>query len=197
MSFVSVVARKDFITIVSDGQVTGSDGTAIKDDYQKFIQIGNNAFLAFAGTQQIFEMLTKDCKSIFDLYINDFSKLVGFYTTIFNQSGLKELYETRGFKAILAFGGKNNSGEIEFYTVHSKDSVFRNYKPVLMSDIKYAFLHNGKSEVNPNDIFTQSLSLSGVNTAEQILTAQKILNYKISLADSDVNNKTFELVIRS
>lgn len=197
MSFVSVVARKNFITIVSDGQATGSNGTVIKDDYQKFIQIGNNAFLAFAGTQQICEMLTRDSKSIFDLYINDFSKLVGFYTTIFNQSGLKELYETRGFKAILAFGGKNNNGEIEFYTVHSKDSVFRNYKPILMSDIKYAFLHSGKSEVNPNDIFTQSLDLSGVNTAEQILTAQKILNYKISLTDSDVNNKTFELVIRS
>jgi hypothetical protein len=65
MSFVSIAAKHDYISIVSDGRIT-TDGVASKEDFQKF-EIYNSSFIAFTGHENyclafkdfILDLLTK------------------------------------------------------------------------------------------------------------------------------------------
>lgn len=66
MSFVSVLGREKFLCVMSDGKLLGENNEILQEDYQKFINIGNSAFIAFAGSQGACEELSVQMLPYFD-----------------------------------------------------------------------------------------------------------------------------------
>lgn len=49
MSFISVLAKEEYLTIMSDGQVTKENGDILFNNFQKFKMVNENQFIAITG----------------------------------------------------------------------------------------------------------------------------------------------------
>ncbi|MEK4006480.1 hypothetical protein [Paenibacillus sp. FSL H3-0333] len=190
MSFVSIVARENFINVMSDGRVTGSNDEVVDEEYQKYVS-NDKSFIAFAGTLETCEMVVRDIKEIvFDNkdYVGAIYVLLG----VFKQIKLEE----KGMKVMMALGGVNKIGEIEFYTVDSIKKEAQTYIPK-DDDIAYAFLNNTEHEdVTLKSEFIGILKETGFDTPSKSIQAQRLMNNNVADRDKSVNKKTFRAVIK-
>lgn len=188
MSFVSIIARADFITVMSDGCVTDNSGV-VQEDYQKFVQITPELFLAFTGHAPAGELLLKAFEQ------TEFDKLaprLNFDQVFFIIKNLIEnIFHNSKLKILLAFGGRNRNGEIEAYYINSIDMQTGHYVPK-GNQINTILLGNS---TELNGLLKQFLATTGDSTPKQILAAQKLLNDHVAVGDPSVNTTTFELII--
>lgn len=192
MSFISAIASQDFITVVSDGQVT-YEGKVIKEDYKKFRKINNDQFIAYAGAKEICEKFAEHLKfsasQRYDL------KLVA--EDLF--STIKSITPYERFKTSFIIGGISENNEIEFYTL-SNNPLEEKVKSYLShgDGVSYGFLSNEENEdkINLENTLISHLSKTGFNTPNKCIRAQKMLNADVEKIDPTVNRRTFELIIR-
>ncbi|WP_239613888.1 hypothetical protein [Cohnella mopanensis] len=194
MSFVSVLARESFLCVMSDGQVTNLDGvTIIQEDFQKFTSLmDGRAFIAFAGTKDLCEMIIRDTQ----LKDRNFSAWKDLFLLVFKALNLTELHKTHNYKVMLAFGGINESDEIEVYSISSIDKNILHQKPK-GDNTDYSFLNNTS---HSNEFWEKKLielfRETGYNTPSELVSAQKLLNNFVADNENSVNKKTFKLVIK-
>ena len=190
MSFVSVIAREDFITVVSDGQVSRGN-MVVQSDYKKFTKISDKQFIAFTGTKEFCEGLVNEIE--------------------FNRNGLHNLYNIvenldknirtipcQSYVVMFAVGGVGESGNIEFHTINNNPSEsIRSFSPK-GDGLSYAFLHNGdlSSKINLQSKLIEYIGRIGFNTPNKCIRAQKLLNSDVAKIDDTVNNVTFDLTIK-
>lgn len=188
MSFISVVAMETFITVVTDGQVTRGY-EIIDNNFKKYRKISNKQFIAFGGAKEVCESLVNHLEFIgdnnYDLHVlaNDL------YETVKN-------IPFGPIKTMFAIGGVNNNGEIEMFTLNNdpKDTL-RIFSPK-GTDLSYAFLSSNVDDNVIYEKFVQLLSITGFNTPNKCIKAQKMLNQFVSSIDHTVNRITFELRIK-
>lgn len=193
MSFVSVLARENFLTVVSDGRVQGPDLLPMQEDYRKFIQVDSGFFVAFAGHKE-------PCERFIDKS--------GLSRTSSRDLGLvsqrtKNLLLTHPYKnskILLAFGGLNTLGEIEFATFSTLEPEIRFFQP-RGDDLSYAFLNNSSLKTtNLAGRLEKYLLLAGIGkgieSPDQLINAQVMLNNFVANLDSSVNTTTFTLSIQ-
>ncbi|QWU17811.1 hypothetical protein SAMN04487895_105229 [Paenibacillus sophorae] len=192
MSFVSVLGRRDFLCVMSDGTLIGDNNEILQEDYQRFINIGNQAFIAFAGSQGPCEELSVQMLPYFDVK-TDFSAINNALTDFFNTDDLNQ----REVKVMIAFGGINLDGNIEFFTVDSETNKSERYFPE-GEDIKFCFLRSGDTltDLNVKGKMIELLRTTGANTPTECVSAQKLLNDYIADHDAEVNKKTSRMVIK-
>lgn len=192
LSFVSIVARENFISIMSDGRVTGASGIPIQEDYQKFTVFDKSAFIAYAGTKDICETIVRDYEGFFRWNIYDFSMWVKELQELFRTAD----FESQGLKVNLGFGGVNQDEKIEFHALSSSDLRLQSFFPV-KDDISFAFLNNTTlGDQIFNEKFVEFLKVTGFETPTNVIQSQKLLNNYVSQNDNTVNTKTFREVIR-
>ncbi|BCG58441.1 hypothetical protein [Paenibacillus sp. URB8-2] len=192
MSFVSVLGREKFLCVMSDGKLLGENNEILQEDYQKFINIGNSAFIAFAGSQGACEELSVQMLPYFDEK-TDFSAINNALIDFFNAEDPNQ----RDVKVMIAFGGINLEGHIEFYTIDSKTNKSEKYFPE-GEDIKFCFLRSGDflNDLNVKGKMIELLRTTGVNTPTECISAQKLLNDYVADHDTSVNKKTSRMVIK-
>lgn len=192
MSFVSIIAMNKFITVMSDGQVTKTEtGEVLQEDYQKFRKISPNQFIAYTGVKEFCEGLANQIpykKSAHDL------------EDITNQiASVTQLPELKAHKIHFGIGGIDSNGDISFYTIQNQSEPAVNfYKPIKDDDINYAFFESGHLSA-PEKMETkliECLKITGYNTPNKCLRAQKLLNDYVADNDSTVNKKTFSITIK-
>ncbi|AXC53664.1 hypothetical protein ABEX91_11155 [Bacillus subtilis] len=191
MSLVSIIARENFITVMSDGRVT-SDGEIVQEDYKKFIHLNKDMFFAFAGQKEPCEFIAQWAKEYCKNYglekmalsINDF---------VINNKLDK-------FKVLAGFGGVD-SKRIKFFTYNSLEKTTEKYIPEgdKLENTHYAFLHNSNDEDNDfklEEILAYNINKYGFNTPNKCLKAQKDLNDIVASKSFGVNKVTFDLTIK-
>ncbi|GIN86986.1 hypothetical protein J6TS2_33720 [Heyndrickxia sporothermodurans] len=189
MSFVSIIVRKNFITVMSDGQVT-QEGEVIRNDYQKFKKISPHQFIAYTGAKEICEQIVNQVPFTNNNYhLFNIAKQI---ESVINESKFDN------FRLFFAVGGIEIDGNITSFTIeHGSSRNFKELVPKDKDDICYAFLN---SEVLDSINLEEKLILffrrTGFNKPEECLQTQKLLNDFVEGLDSTVNNKTFSLTIK-
>lgn len=59
MSFVSIVVSSEFVTVMSDGRVSGENNTVLEENYKKFKKISPKQFIAYVGSRAICEHIVE------------------------------------------------------------------------------------------------------------------------------------------
>jgi len=184
MSLVSIIAKKNFLCIASDGRAIRKEQEIIDEQYKKFRLPNPNCFIAYTGNKEASELFLK-VSTLYDLYVRDYSKLA-----VRVQSILLNPPFSR-FKILLAFGGINPDNIIEFYSMSTLQPNILHFKPD-GSDISYAFLNNSSiEEPELKKILLKYLQIHGVNLPDQISKTQIEINNIIADRDFSVNKNVF------
>jgi len=187
VSFVSIVCRSGFLSIMSDGRVS-NNGVSIREDYQKFLLPRPDFFIAFAGQQQPCEAFINDSglssSNTFD------------YHTLAADIHRKLLTPPYcNYKILLAFGGRTAKGSLEFCTFSTLEPEIQVFSPS-SNQISYAFLNN--SEIDDTILqpeLVKYLTEIGCDAAEKVKTAQETLNNYVAEIDTSVNTTVFSAII--
>ncbi|WNF35251.1 hypothetical protein RJD24_12325 [Bacillaceae bacterium IKA-2] len=193
MSFISIVARDKFITVVSDGLVVDlNTGIEKEQDFKKFSKIAQNQFVAYAGNKGVGEAIAETLPYTTKLYrLDEVSAMI-------HRRVLREIPVDQA-SILVAIGGVSDLGFIEFHTFSNNPEIqLTTYQPK-GDDIMYCYLF-GRNVVYDDKqldaVFHNSLRKIGINTPNKIIKAQKELNHYVSDRDKTVNNRTFDLDIK-
>lgn len=190
MSFVSIIASPNFITVMSDGQVT-RDGVVIKDDYPKFKKISPKQFIAYTGVKEYCEEIVNQVPYTPKMYnLADITNQIE--RVVIDPNLVKH-------KLHFGIGGVDVNEDVVFYTVENqKERIVNYFKPKNIDDINYAFFESGHAniQINLSIKLIEYLRTTGFNTPSKCLKAQKLLNDFVASKDETVNNKTFYLSIK-
>lgn len=192
MSFVSVFAMPDFITVMSDGLVSDEEtGKELEKGYQKFHLIGPKQFMAYTGLRARADM---------------FKKIVPFKKEGYNllplmeelKEGIDANVSPESEKISIVVGGIENE-EVIFYTFNNIVGQLIPYSPG-SDGMSYAFLESSHITTENHqylDIeFRKFMVGNGFNTPNKALKGQEFLNSLVEKIDPTVNKKTFGHPIR-
>jgi hypothetical protein len=188
MSFVSVVARENFVTVMSDGRVQNND-EIVREDYQKFVQITPDLFFAYTGHQPVGEGILKALENngCYELF-----KTLNFsLVNMIIRTTIEAVNQSNKFKLLVAYGGRNTNGEIEVFYANSIDMQSGHYLPK-GDAINVICLGNG---IGTGALLEQLLFQTGSTTPQQILSAQEMMNNYVVTHDPSVNTTTFQMII--
>lgn len=187
MSFVSIIATENFLNIVSDGRVTGENKVVLQEDYRKFISPTRDFFVAYAGNKEPCEAFVYE-SGLLSPNLTDMNT----FTSTIAEKLQSEKY--RGFKILLAFGGKVGDC-ISFATFSTLEPKIQFFTPK-NDDICYTFLNNSSAvTVELETKLIEALRCTGYDTPEKTIEAQTILNNFVAGMDDSVNCNTFPLTI--
>lgn len=169
---------------MTDGRVTGPNGEIFQEDMKKYKEISPKQFIAFAGHKGICE----DIVNMIDFTENyyDMLDIANQIFTIIKQEKYKNV------DLLFAIGGLQVT-EIFFCAVDNKNGVFL-FKPIDDEEPLYIF-NNPREDIDLEEKFQKLRELTGDNTADSCLKAQKLFNDFVAGIDVTVNTTTFELTI--
>lgn len=192
MSFVSVLANTELLTLVTDGRVSDQSGNSIQENYKKFKKISDKQFIAYAGSKQPCEAIVEQISFTDNIY--DLSQVSNeIYKAITENEELKK------FNLLFIVGGINQYNQIEFYCINANEDQLEHYKPSSETEFKYAFLYNNNDDNVELDIENKIVELKqrhGTSSINKLLRIQKDLNNYVAEHDPSVNKITHELKLR-
>lgn len=189
MSFVSVFAMENFITVMSDGLVTNEESKTLADQrFKKFKKISPNQFVAVAGNQGV-------AQAIFDLFESQSSEydLWELTNTIRDQI-LKEITIDKANCLVVLGGIRNN--EIIAYSFSNDPNKEINKLQPKGNDSTYMCLSSDLNEIDPFEEMEKLLRRAKPKTPSAALKIQEELNTLIATYDSSVNRITFKMAIK-
>ncbi|MFJ7918100.1 MULTISPECIES: hypothetical protein [unclassified Lysinibacillus] len=185
MSFISVVAMENFVTVVADGrQINSETKEVISEDFLKVRGINDKQFIACTGNVGVAEDL--------------FSKFSGdlFYDLKNNaeliRDELVKKIDLKLAKCQVVLGGRSHLNEIALYTFSNDPSLtVVEYKPkaselsciTLSSD---ELLNKG---FDANDTFEKIYRDRNIQSIEDVIRVQVELNDIVSDLDISVNKE--------
>lgn len=195
MSFVSVIAKSKFISIMSDGREyikAGSKFITINESYQKFRILSEQNFIAFTGTKELAEKIIRDFGIENKKSIN-WKKFGSDLISILKQ----DLYKSNNLQ--FTFGGKLLNSRLGFYTTGSTNHTLTLNECITETDIIYS-LHtssNFQKHLDINNMFIDCYKrANGLSEIEKIKNTQHSLNKMVSEVDDTVNNNIFYFLIQ-
>ncbi|OKP91312.1 hypothetical protein [Paenibacillus sp. P32E] len=199
MSFISVVATEKFVTIMADGRVVNMDsGEIIEENFIKYLQVNEKAFIAFTGTKDTGEAMAETiARRIIEG--EDFAKI--HQILIGTIESLKEII-TDSRPVSIAFGGFNKEGEAELRSYASKSKQTLQFKPK-GHEFATTLMTGANSSLDEKDLhvvfegFMREAMHGNIDPSpSQIIQAQKLMNKYVSERDYTVNNITSRLVLK-
>lgn len=184
MTFVSIIARENFLNVASDGRVLDKNRNIVDERYKKFLLPTPQCFVAYAGQKEPCELFLQ-ASVLRYLDITDYKVLSAKIQSILLNPPFSS------FKILIAFGGLNLKSEIEFCTFSTLEPNIQHFKPMGL-DISYAFLNNSSLTDNQAEgILIDLLKKTGFETSNQIRKAQIALNDIVADRDFGVNKDVF------
>ncbi|WP_242280971.1 hypothetical protein [Bacillus cereus group sp. BfR-BA-01347] len=184
MSFVSVVGRSDFLSVMTDGRVT--DGEKIlQEDYPKYRMIGENIIVAFTGDRAacewIFYVLNQEVvmKQDFMITARDIKELLNHHPKL------------KGCDVRWIIGGINPQNEIECITISTEEKEpIRHEVPSEKVLAVYAYAFDADQK-ELGEKFAEFIKQEG-----ELASAQQLLNDYVADKDFTVNKNTYHVLIR-
>jgi hypothetical protein len=198
MSLVSVVAREQFISLMTDGRVRGAEGIVIDESYPKYQMLGNKGFVAITGSKEHGEELIRIAKDFYDEGY-DFHAIADGLQQIMIRDIPRAKFPHVRVQMIVGGIMKRGGGEIAFFSLTNKnetvDQMVKSYPRA--DDVSYSYADgvSPTTGINLEELLLGCLQKSGVDTIEQIQKAQEEFNKKVSVVDDSVNNNLFKLVL--
>ncbi|MTT33294.1 hypothetical protein GMB86_14940 [Terrilactibacillus sp. BCM23-1] len=199
MGFVSVVATKDYLNVLSDGLHTQDqkDGeiTILSEDTPHFIKISQSQFFAFTGDKGFFDQIKKEL--VYQDHGYDLIDLVHTYHARIS----KIPYEKAPI--FITIGGLDDKRDMQVFAFSNEnhaDKSWLHYTPK-ENDLCCTFMESSqnidqKSHQKITEKFKSYLGKYGTNTANKASRAQHDLNAYVASIDSTVNKKTFQFTIK-
>lgn len=188
MSFISVIAKENFITVMSDSGSNGSEHTPQPEEHM--VKVGESEFVATAGgDREARETITKHVSGLLKEGTPYESILVVLQMTL-------DVFSEKGKSVMTAFGGVNHEGDIEVCTYDPNSRAERHLKP-RGSEIAYFFLAEGAGKYgNLYELLQSYWKESGTETPSAMIQSQKLLNRYVASKDEDVSLSTVKLVLK-
>lgn len=191
MSFVSVIANKDVITVVTDGRVVNRESKeVINESYKKYVKLSKKQFIAYSGIKEACESVVDQIEyaeeKVYDL--NQVSEEI--YNAIVNHEGLAD------YDLLFAVGGVSPEGHIEFHTINRRENELKSYKPKSVDDFNYAYLYTSQTNLDLENKLREIAGQIGTGSVNKRLKIQKRLNDFVADHDETVNKITFDLRVR-
>lgn len=193
MRLVSIVAKENFLSIMSDDDSLLGNGTQISnEEYHEYVAIGDFGYLAYGGDRSYGERLSQEIRTSFSEK-TDFEEIVSYV----ENSLTKADFKSRGGFVTVSFGGVNSKGNIELFSITSEFLDMHRMSPS-GRDYRYCVLYNeGKDDKRiESEIIFKYLKETGHETPSQVIQAQKLLNNHTAANDKNVNRKTSKLLIK-
>lgn len=186
MSFVSMIATNQFISVVADGMMTSTSGYA-ESNYKKFRVVNNSAVIALAGSYYNFEGLFSEFESVLQSGASE-SQLRSISSRV---SGIS--YSSSSSKVLaLAAGFYNGRG---LYVTARNDGGGVRLEQ-LDSQVKYVFLSpDDVSEFSIQSHLKMLFSTHIVSSIQNVQGIQHSLNDFVAAQSSSVNTQTRDALI--
>ncbi|WP_152391838.1 Ntn hydrolase family protein [Paenibacillus guangzhouensis] len=193
MSFLSTVVTENYLTVMADRRATqllpdGSYGDILDEDANKIIEVSKYSFLSFVGaveTAQSFMQVTKFEETIFTRrgIINE-AKLQAWHLE--NQEILQQVPSS--FQLI--FGGLTTRDTYKVYSLDSKEGSL-SFIEREVGKLNYTLYPSSffKKEELAAEWFEDLVNSSTINSLEDMIRIQALLNDKIAAHDRSVNTK--------
>ncbi|ALC80454.1 Ntn hydrolase family protein [Bacillus gobiensis] len=183
MSLITVVATKDFISIMSDGRL--SDGeNPVGEEYKKILKVSDKIIIGATGSHN----QSKSLLSISSYWLNQSQGSIEIFANNIRKVILEDIPKSK-FKRIdlhIVICGLNELNEIVFY-VFTNDEKFAIEKVVMHQKVGYLAL--GKK--GTVDKLEELINLRGYSSIDTIKEIQQEVNSLITEIDYSVNNNTF------
>ncbi|WP_172195520.1 hypothetical protein [Saccharibacillus qingshengii] len=188
MSFISVIAKEQFITVMSDSGAAGSEHTPQPE--QHVVKVGEKEFVATAGgDREAREVIAKHVSDLLEEGTPYDRILVILQMTL-------SAFSEKGKSVMTAFGGVNREGDIEVCTYDPNSHAERHLKP-RGTEIAYFFLAEGAGKYgNLYELLQSYWKETGTESPSAMIQSQKLLNRYVASKDSDVNLSTAKLVLK-
>ncbi|QDH22554.1 hypothetical protein [Saccharibacillus brassicae] len=188
MSFISVIAKENFITVMSDNGANGSEHTPQPEEH--VVKVGEREFVATAGgDREARETIAKHISGLLEEGTPYDRILVILQMTL-------AVFSEKGKSVMTAFGGVNREGEIEVCTYDPNSHAERHLKP-RGSEIAYFFLAEGAGKYgNLYELLQSYWKETGTDTPSVMIQSQKLLHRYVASKDEDVSASTVKLVLK-
>lgn len=195
MSFVSIVVSSEFVTVMSDGRVSGENNTVLEENYKKFKKISPKQFIAYVGSRAICEHIVEQIE-----YIDE--QIYNLYDTAIKIKEVISGEQLRSINSYFAIGGLDLDGQFRIYVISNlpKEEI-EIIQNVSKDGLTYKLLTSPfiVERINREEmeqIFITFLRKTGFNTPDKCLQAQKLLSHFIADIDTSVNKHSFSLTIK-
>ncbi|NGZ75830.1 hypothetical protein [Saccharibacillus alkalitolerans] len=188
MSFVSVIAKENFITVMSDSSAAGSENTPQPEEH--VVRVGEQEFVATAGgDREAREVIAKHISGLLEEGTPYDRILVILQMTL-------SAFSEQGKSVMTAFGGVNRGGEIEVCTYDPNSRAERHLKP-RGTEVAYFFLAEGAGKYgNLHELLQGYWKETGTETPSAMIQSQKLLNRYVASKDDTVSSSTVKLVLK-
>lgn len=188
MSFISVIAKENFITVMSDSVASGSEHTTQPEEH--VVKVGEKEFVALAGgDRQARETIAKHIAGLLEEGTPYERILVILQMTL-------NAFSEKSKSVMTAFGGVNRSGMIEVCTYDPNSHAERRLAP-RGSEIAYFFLAEGAGKYgNLYELLQNYWKETGTETPSAMIQSQKLLNRYVASKDEEVGTSTVKLVLK-
>ena len=189
MSFVSIIARKNFVTVVSDGLVVDLiTGEEKEQEFKKFEKISRKQFVAFSGNKGLGE------KVVDFLGFESEERDIFLLAKVIREKLIKDIDPKDAFCQVVLGGIEKNSVVLYAFNNHENQKM-QPQKPT-GDQIGYFFLTSSNHKLNLDDEISKILETNDLKTPAKSLKCQKELNNIVAKVDSSVNTMTFNLIIK-
>lgn len=188
MSFISVIAKEKFITVMSDNGAAGSENTPQPEEH--VVRVGDREFVATAGGD-------REARAVIAKHVEDLLKEGTPYDRILVILQMTLSAFSEKSKSIMtAFGGVNKDGDVEVCTYDHNSRAERHLKP-RGEEIAYFFLAEGAGKYgNLYELLQSYWKETGTETPSAMIQSQKLLNRYVASKDEDVHASTVKLVLK-
>jgi hypothetical protein len=188
MSFVTVVARPSFISLMSDGRMMHG-GVAVAEDVVKFRTPRPGCFVAFGGHKDPADAFL-EASGLLSLDISDPRPIA---------ADIRAQLLSPPFchsKILLAFGGRAATGQVAFvaFSTLEPEPQLRAPGP---GELSYGWLYNSRfaEDAVLEQKLVEYLGEEGCETPAQIQKAQWRLQLFVADHDATVNRRVFTAVV--
>jgi ATP-dependent protease HslVU (ClpYQ) peptidase subunit len=190
MSFVSVIAGVDFLSIMTDGRVTLGE-TVWQEDYPKYKKINDKIVIGYAGHKEHIELLLNSLNY----------SVVSEGNLLFCAKSIKQAINEFNFfrdsKMVFILGGINANEQIEFVIVSTNNEDIEQFIPEHSeAQLLSCYAFNLKDAViSQHDLNTKLYEFIEVEN-NHLVNAQKRLHEFVADNDFSCNKTIFHEVIK-
>ncbi|MED2737172.1 hypothetical protein [Bacillus toyonensis] len=206
MSFVSVIATKEYISVMTDGLAQDYDGKTVEENYVKYRMINDNKIVAATGDSEVIEDFYKESLVMHNCGFTLKQMAIKLQELMIEYIKYNEDDPISGWNIHMVVGGIAEDGELEFYGLsnsYKKLEELQMYEFRDENDGDYALFYLVSPYAPNGDELTEALhSIIKKNTntflvssGEQIVPSQKELHKYVAGIDRTVNDITFSKVI--
>ncbi|UNP78981.1 hypothetical protein MN033_12970 [Bacillus nitratireducens] len=206
MSFVSVIATKEYISVMTDGQTQTYDGEIVQEDYVKYRMINDKRIVAATGDVEVTEQFFGESLAMHNYGFNLKQMAMKLQELMIEYVEYDEDDPMSGWNINMIVGGIAEDGELELYVLSNayksvEEMQMREFRNFRDDDYVEAYL---LSPYAPSlDKLTKTLfsavqkngATLFVNNGEKIVSSQEELHNYVASIDRSVNDNTFSKVI--